>query len=81
MHIATYQAYDPTIHGPNGPEGHYIVDNVWSSKEFMRNETARRAQRHHLSMDLVKLTQVGEYSTCVICTVYIRMLQRAFRRR
>jgi hypothetical protein len=81
MYIATYCPYDPSIHGPNGPEGHYIVDNVWSPREFMRNEPGRRAVRHNLSVDLVRLTEVGDYATCILCTVYLRILQRAVRRR
>ncbi len=81
MHLVTYCEYNPTIHGPNGPVGHFIVDNVWTAREFMQNKPCRRAARHHLEVDLVRLTQVGEYSTCVLCTVYLRILQRAFRRR
>ena len=81
MHLATYCAYDPAIHGPDGPAGHYIVDNVWSPREFLHNAPQRRAERHHLGVDLVRLTEVGNYATCVLCTVYLRILQRAVRRR
>ena len=81
MHLATCSTYDPAVHGPGGPAGHYLVDNVWSSREFMRDAPQRRAARHHLTVDLVRLTEVGNYSTCVLCTVYLRILQRAVRRR
>jgi hypothetical protein len=47
----------------------------------MQHKPFRRAARHNLEVDLVRLTQVGDYSTCVLCTVYLRILQRAVRRR
>jgi len=81
MHIATCCAYNATVHGPGGPAGHFIVDNVWSSEEFMHNDASRRAARHNLTVDLVRLTEVGNYATCILCTVYLRILQRAVRRR
>lgn len=81
MYIVTSCAYDPTTHGSGGPVGHYIVDNVWTPHEFMIGETARRANRHNLRIDIGRLEDVGMYSTCILCTIYIRILQRAFRRR
>ena len=81
MHLATYCAYDPAVHGPDGPEGHFIVDNVWSPGECLRSAPQRRAARHNLEVGLVRLTETGAYATCILCTVYLRILQRAVRRR
>jgi hypothetical protein len=81
MHVVTHCAYDPVAHGPNGPHGHFIVDNVWSPSEFMRNKPFRRAERHNLEVDLARIHQVGDYATCILCTVYLRIIQRAVRRR
>jgi hypothetical protein len=81
MHLATYAPYDPAVHGPDGPEGHFIVDNVWSLRESMRSVPQRRATRHHLEVGLVRLTSTGNYATCILCTFYLRILQRAVRRR
>ena len=80
MFIATCCVYDSSVHGVNGPDGHFIVDNVWTPDEFARNEPIRRATRHHLNVEIVRLTETGDYSTCVLCTVYLRILQRVFRR-
>jgi len=81
MHLATYTAYDPSVHGPGGPEGQFIVDNVWSLRESMHGAPQRRASRHRLEVGLVRLTFTGNYATCILCTVYLRILQRAVRRR
>jgi len=81
MHFATFSKYDPAIHGPGGPEGHFIVDNVWSPREVMRGAPQQRAARHRLDVGLVRLTTVNNYATCVLCTMYLRILQRVVRRR
>ena len=79
--LATLSAYDPLTHGPDGPSGCFIVDCVWSSDEFMRDSHKRRAARHRLRFEIVKLTHTGLYSTCVLQTYKLRLLQRAIKRR
>jgi len=79
--LATNHLYNQAVHGPGGPDGYFLVDTVWSMRDFMRNGYKRRAQRHHLQFDIVKLTRTGEYYTCVLVTTHLRRFQRKFRQR
>jgi hypothetical protein len=73
--------YSPNLHGPLGPNNHYLLDNFYSHREYARNEYDDRLNNcdGNLIFDVVRAYKVGHY----VCATQgaVSTLQRRFRKR
>ena len=65
------------------PNGHYI--SPFEALEFQTNNIDElnnlSVLKPELELNLVKLYNVADYTLCIICTPYIKILQRNWRKK
>jgi|688.fasta_scaffold707155_2 hypothetical protein len=75
--LATSSLYP--VAAAHGPSGHHVVDYIWTRREFKK--AIARAARHTLDFNIVQVVELGDYTTCVFKTVFLRLFQRRVKQR
>lgn len=80
--FATVMPYSPNLHGPRGPNNHYLLDNFYNHGEFLNgayNDRLNNCNGSPLFFDVVRAYKVGPY----VCATKgaVTTLQRQFRKR
>jgi hypothetical protein len=80
--FATILPYSPNLHGPHGPNNHYLLDNFYNRGEYLNGAYHDRLNNCHgnnLVFDVVSAFRIGPY----VCATQgaVTTLQRRFRKR
>lgn len=83
MKLAYTEIWSKNIHGyiegqTVNPEGHILLHTELTFDDFI--EDTLNNESYYPSIDLVEEYTVGDYSFAVVKTIYIRILQRKFRK-
>ena len=83
MELAYTEIWSRNFHGyiegqAVNPEGHILLHTELTFDDFI--EDTLNNESYYPSIDLVEEYRIGEYSFAIVKTVYIRILQRKFRK-